>query len=638
MAWENWYLRFIFLFQLVTADLCPEPTIPNGVVRGEKEQDLFFGDVTCNVGFHLVGSKTIKCRHGDWSQKELPVCSAIGACPTLLEISHGRNVPIQRSRGSDYRFKCNRGFKRFGEPRTHCIGDRWSHSHMPSCTKTTCDVTGMLDIPYGEGRSMMGGAVFKYRCNQGVEMEGSNTLVCDGENWNGTVPHCNVGPDAPELKVIVSGSVVTNVKPGDWVLVTCQAKGGHPLPDIGLTLDGIPSGSKDFRNYKNSFTFTASENDSGKMILCTALNKVGTSVESTMLHVHTPPKNAEISGPKIIHHNDAFQYECMVKGGSPPAEITWTLRDHLGRTSEVKGEMVGPGLSRMELKTGEHERSLRINCLGENSQGLVSHTLHVNTQYLPKSVKISGPTSAKIGEHAHFSCLTSESFPVPAIKWRVETSGNVDEVMDIDGDVSTEALKDGDVVAFAKIDILIDGNTAHTSVQCLAVVDGLGEKRSDLHDIDVIPVVEPIFENDNLKDSFEQNEMSDYSEEDYEDVPEYKEKKTELFELVSLEKIPDYDEEDRSKILWIPIKPVENIQDYQALPEEYDVVKKIESGEDFLRASDIPEATMLKQEKEVKTAIVQSPVSVSTVYSSSTTISIKSMLSVLTFVLLLVLH
>ena len=22
-------------------------------------------------------------------------------------------------------------------------------------------------------------------------MEGSNTLVCDGDKWNGTVPHCN---------------------------------------------------------------------------------------------------------------------------------------------------------------------------------------------------------------------------------------------------------------------------------------------------------------------------------------------------------------------------------------------------------------------------------------------------------------
>ena len=27
--------------------------------------------------------------------------------------------------------------------------------------EATCDETGMLDIPYGEGRSMMGGAVYK---------------------------------------------------------------------------------------------------------------------------------------------------------------------------------------------------------------------------------------------------------------------------------------------------------------------------------------------------------------------------------------------------------------------------------------------------------------------------------------------
>ena len=45
----------------------------------------------------------------------------------------------------------------------------------------------------------------------------------------------------------MSGNAVTAVKPGDWVLVTCQAGGGHPVPDIGLTLDGLPAGSKDFK-------------------------------------------------------------------------------------------------------------------------------------------------------------------------------------------------------------------------------------------------------------------------------------------------------------------------------------------------------------------------------------------------------
>ena len=99
-------------------------------------------------------------------------------------------------------------------------------------------------------------------------------------------------PTEPELELTVSGVVVDRVKPGDWVLVTCQAKGGHPVADIGLTLDGVPAGSKDFRNFRNSFTFTATQEDNGKTILCTAVNKVGTSAVSTTLHV---------LGENIIH-------------------------------------------------------------------------------------------------------------------------------------------------------------------------------------------------------------------------------------------------------------------------------------------------------------------------------------------------
>ena len=143
---------------------------------------------------------------------------------------------------------------------------------------------------------------FRYRCNPGVVMDGRNTLVCDGDKWNGTVPDCNgelyfflkepigyinttVEPNEPELEVIVSGNVVTTVKPGDWVLVTCQARGGHPVADIGITMDGLPAGSKDVKNFKNSFTFTATEQDNEKNILCTAVNKVGTSAASIILHV-----------------------------------------------------------------------------------------------------------------------------------------------------------------------------------------------------------------------------------------------------------------------------------------------------------------------------------------------------------------
>ena len=79
MGGRNWYIFFLSYVTLVTADLCPEPIIPNEVVKGEKEPNLFFGEITCNIGYHLVGaSKNIKNRNGGWSQEELPVCSGKG--------------------------------------------------------------------------------------------------------------------------------------------------------------------------------------------------------------------------------------------------------------------------------------------------------------------------------------------------------------------------------------------------------------------------------------------------------------------------------------------------------------------------------------------------------------------------------
>ena len=104
------------------------------------------------------------------------------------------------------------------------------------------------------------------------------------------------------------------------------------------------------------------------------------------LFISAPPKNAAISGPDIIHHNDEFSFECSIDGGNPKPEITWTLRDHLGQTKETAGENIDPGHSRMVLKTGSNERMLTINCVGENNQGIVSHTMHVQTQCKFKNV------------------------------------------------------------------------------------------------------------------------------------------------------------------------------------------------------------------------------------------------------------
>ena len=115
---------------------------------------------------------------GQWSVNPPPVCSKIGSCLELEQIENGRNVPLVGSRGSAFKFRCRKGYKLYGEKNTHCMGDHWSHKRLPVCAGffgyekgavlinvlpgKGCDPNGLLNIPYGEARSILGGRV--YRC------------------------------------------------------------------------------------------------------------------------------------------------------------------------------------------------------------------------------------------------------------------------------------------------------------------------------------------------------------------------------------------------------------------------------------------------------------------------------------------
>ena len=101
------------------------------------------------------------------------------------------------------------------------------------------------------------------------------------------IKHSNsiVEPTEPSLEVIVSGQAVNTVMVGDYVLVNCQPRGGHPLPDVSISMNGVQEHTSVGRKDQTSFSFTATEDDDGKMILCSAINKVGDSSSSTLLHV-----------------------------------------------------------------------------------------------------------------------------------------------------------------------------------------------------------------------------------------------------------------------------------------------------------------------------------------------------------------
>ena len=229
------------------------------------------------------------------------------------------------------------------------------------------------------------------------------------------------------------------------------------------------------------------------------------------------------------------------------------------------------------------------------------------------------------------------------------------EVIDIDGDVSSENLEDGGVVAFANIDILIEDGFTNALIQCSAVAEGQGEIMSQKHKMDILSIEEPhdLTESNNIETesdkahSFNQiaeDEVSFIKQNEIETVADEKQslgylKENEVpsvqhnnkHKLVKLERIEEFEEQDRSRKLFIPLKPAEDIEDSQHNfeVEQDGVMEETKVDEDFVRPFALPEAPMLKQEKEDEPQSVQSPVPVSMVYSTSSTIFAPSIFIVM---------
>jgi len=460
-------LLISLVIKIVSSGECDEPRVVNGQVTGDKIDGSFFGQVECKPGFHLVGlNKNIKCREGQWSPVNLPLCVEIGSCPELPELLNGRNIPIRGSYGSAYQFKCNKGFRRFGEGRTGCHGHSWSHNQFPICTAVGCEEMGMLDIPYGRGKRLMFGSVFRYRCNSGAVMKGPELLYCDGKHWNGTAPDCYVPPSPPFLQLSVGGAQPETIKKGSRVLVKCQSTGGNPVPDIGFTMNGrpIPEVSKDFRSFQNTFTFTASSENNLESIECTASNSVGEEVVERLLYVDEAPFGIKISGPNHMEQGDQAEYECRADGGSPQPKIKWFY----------KNEIIEEG-NFLKFTPSTEVSKAEIMCSAENYLGKSSRGKRIDIHYLPKRVHIDGPSEATVGEKISLMCRSGPGNPVPTLRWRIETETELLEIMDKEAETSIVENSESGVSVEARTELTIKSTDRKVSVSCIASVEGLNK-------------------------------------------------------------------------------------------------------------------------------------------------------------------
>merc|ERR1719391_111067 len=324
---------------------------------------------------------------------------------------------------------------------------------------------------------MLGGALYRYRCNEGVPMSGPESLYCDGNTWNGSVPVCLVAPAAPALELLVDGLPQTVVRPGDAVLTTCHAKTGNPVPEVQISFAGETSAPM---NFKNSLLVTVPEGHEELEVSCTASNSAGSATETATVSVHSPPGLGEVSGPSSLLRNSNQQFRCQVHGGFPKPEVTWIVSDSEGERRE-KGEMAEDGLAVFDLAVGDNEKEVTLTCEAENEEGETASSVTLPVHYLPASVSVSAPSSASVASPIVLHCESAPSFPAPSLVWRI-----VDQMEEMVREAETvvEEQEDGNMIATSNL--RLDAGAGLLTAQCIAKVEEMGEVASDVMEVIVM--------------------------------------------------------------------------------------------------------------------------------------------------------
>ncbi|XP_060562326.1 CUB and sushi domain-containing protein 3-like, partial [Ruditapes philippinarum] len=156
----------------------------NGIVTLGSMNSVTYANFQCNVGYTLKGFQQLSCRSsGSWDFSE-PSCVP---CEALKNMNSG-DMSVDTSGTSTYvQYTCAVGYHLVGDSNRTCdTAGIWSGS-KPVCI---CD---LLDVP-GNGSAVVSaeGDRVIFSCDVGFTMVGSATLVCntDGTGWNGTVPSC----------------------------------------------------------------------------------------------------------------------------------------------------------------------------------------------------------------------------------------------------------------------------------------------------------------------------------------------------------------------------------------------------------------------------------------------------------------
>ncbi|XP_051780778.1 complement receptor type 2-like isoform X1 [Erpetoichthys calabaricus] len=178
---------------------CPNINIANGwKIFGFSPPYVYKNSITfaCDNGFQLNGPNTIVCDESGTWKPDPPTCvKTIGVkCQDPPEIENGSHDPESGIfSGSVVSYKCNPGLDLIGSDQLVCGNNGEYNSQQPVCKQVSCP---NINIENGAKTSGFG-PQYRYKnsitfiCISGFQLIGQSTIYCDENNtWKPNPPTC----------------------------------------------------------------------------------------------------------------------------------------------------------------------------------------------------------------------------------------------------------------------------------------------------------------------------------------------------------------------------------------------------------------------------------------------------------------
>jgi len=169
----------------LSAPLNGDVSAPDAVVGEERT-------FTCDEGYQLVGSATVKCQeNGLWSAPQ-PTCRVKRCGPAVKHPFHGKVDNLKVKPGSVHKYTCDVGFSLVGVESITCKPDGAWSDPFPVCVPNTCAQT-LTDPLHGTVSANTARTldIVNFTCNAGYKLNGASSIVCqpDGK-FNKLAPTC----------------------------------------------------------------------------------------------------------------------------------------------------------------------------------------------------------------------------------------------------------------------------------------------------------------------------------------------------------------------------------------------------------------------------------------------------------------